>query len=189
MMGRKTLNKKTLDKKILDKKALDSKILDKKALDNKTLDNKAMDKKRIWTEAEYAASYTVEIAYIMAVFCLVMVVLVRQAYCLHDETKGGMTLQEAVELMRHDEDDRGGEITEEVRSRSGLLFSMDNLNLELGSNKSKITGRLSGSRSEGTWGLEISSKVYEPEEFLRKVAALKQLEERYEGQIQEGDAP
>lgn len=179
MMGRKTLNKK-----ILDKKVLDSRILDKKALDNKI-----MEKKIIWTEAEYAASYTVEVAYIMAVFCLVMVVLVRQAYCLHDETKGGMTLQEAVELMRHDEDDRGGEITEEVRSRSGLLFSMDNLNLELGSNKSKITGRLSGSRSEGTWGLKISSKVYEPEEFLRKVAALKQLEERYEGQIQEGDAP
>lgn len=145
-----------------------------------------------WTkagEAGYAASYTVEMAYIMAVFCLVMVVLVQQAYRLHDETKSGMTLQEAVERMRHDEDDRGEEIVEEVQICSGLLLSMDHLNMELGKSSSKITGQLSGSRPEGVWNLEISSKIYEPEEFLRKVAALKQLEERYEGQIQEGDAP
>ncbi|MDO4328328.1 MAG: hypothetical protein Q4C66_03210 [Lachnospiraceae bacterium] len=142
-----------------------------------------------WTKAGYAASYTVEMAYIMAVFCLVMVVLVQQAYRLHDETKSGMTLQEAVERMRHDEDDRSEEIVEEVQSCSGLLLSMDNLNMELGKSGSKVTGQLSGLRPEGAWNLEISSKVYEPEEFLRKVAALKQLEERYEGQIQEGDAP
>lgn len=137
----------------------------------------------------YAASYTVEMAYIMAVFCLVMVVLIQQAYRLHDETKSGMTLQETVELIRHDEDDRRDEIVEGVRSRSGLLFSMNDWNMELEKSRSRVTGQLSGSRPEGTWNLEISSKVYEPEEFLRKVAALKQLEERYEGQVQEGNAP
>lgn len=142
-----------------------------------------------WTGAGYAASYTVEMAYIMAVFCLVLVVFVQQAYRLHDETKCGMTLHEAVERMRHDEDDRSDGIMEEVQSCSGLLLSMDHLNMEFGEKGSKITGRLSGSRPEGAWNLEISSRVYEPEEFLRKVAALKQLEERYEGQIQEGDAP
>ncbi len=89
----------------------------------------------------------------MAVFCLVMVVLIGQAYRLHDETKSGMELQEAVELVRHDEDDRTDQLEQEVAERTGLLFSMD-----------------------GT-------------EFLRKVAALKQLEERYESQVQAGDAP
>lgn len=145
--------------------------------------------RKAWFEKEYEGSYTVEMAYIMAVFCLVMVVLIQQAYRLHDETKCGMTLQEAVEQMRHDEDEKKEEILEEIQRQSGLLFSMDNLNLDLEKSGSRIAGQISGQRPEGAWNLEISSKIYEPEEFLRKVAALKQLEERNESQIQEGDAP
>lgn len=42
------------------------------------------ERKVNWT---FSGSYTVEMAYIMAVFCMVMVVLVQQAYRIHDETK------------------------------------------------------------------------------------------------------
>ncbi len=69
------------------------------------------ERKVNWT---FSGSYTVEMAYIMAVFCMVMVVLVQQAYRIHDETKSGMKLQEAVEQMRHDEDDQTKEIEKEV---------------------------------------------------------------------------
>lgn len=137
----------------------------------------------------YKGSYTVEMAYIMAVFCLVMVVLIQQAYRIHDETKSGMNLQEAVELARHDEDGQKDELGEEVQERSGLLFSMDRAKLQLKKQSGRMVGISSGERREGSWNLEISEKIYEPEEFLRKIAALKQLEERHERQIQEGTAP
>ena len=122
----------------------------------------------------------------MAVFCLVMVVLIQQAYRLHDETKSGMELQEAVEMVRHDEDDRAQELAQEVDERAGLLFSMDSTGLQI---EKGVNGEICGERQGGPWGLKITSGIYEPEEFLRKIAALKQLEERYESQLQEGDAP
>ena len=53
----------------------------------------------------YAASYTIETACVMAVFCMALVVLIQQAYRLHDETKSGMVLQLAVEQARHQEDE------------------------------------------------------------------------------------
>ncbi len=125
----------------------------------------------------------------MAVFCLMMVVLIGQAYRLHDETKSGMELQEAVELVRHDEDDRTDQLEQEVAERTGLLFSMDGTELQVEKRTGRVDGEIFGQGQGGLWGLEISSKIYEPEEFLRKVAALKQLEERYESQVQAGDAP
>ena len=142
-----------------------------------------------WLERKYAGSYTIETVWVMAVFCLVMVVLVQQAYRLHDETKNGMSLQEAVELVRHDEDERGEELVNEAKGRLGLVLSMDGVALEVEQGKKKAVGNISGREKGGKWNLEISSGVYEPEEFLRKLAALKQLEERYERQIQEGNAP
>lgn len=146
-------------------------------------------KMRYWLDKGYPASYTVETAWVMAVFCLVMVVLIQQAYRLHDETKNGMSLQEAVELARHDEDGRGDEIGEEARARLGLMLSMDRVDLEVKQGTKQTVGSAGGQGNNGRWSLEISSSVYEPEEFLRKMAALKQLEERYERQIQKGDAP
>ncbi len=86
------------------------------------------ERKVNWT---FSGSYTVEMAYIMAVFCMVMVVLVQQAYRIHDETKSGMKLQEAVEQMRHDEDDQTKEIEKEVKQNLGLMFSMENTDIKL----------------------------------------------------------
>ena len=143
----------------------------------------------VWLKKGYAGSYTVEMAYVMAVFCLVMVVLIQQAYRLHDETKSGMELQEAVEMVRHDEDDRAQELAQEVDERAGLLFSMDSTGLQIEKGVGQVNGEICGERQGGPWGLKITSGIYEPEEFLRKIAALKQLEERYESQLQEGDAP
>lgn len=142
-----------------------------------------------WVNKEYPASYTIETAWAMAVFCLVMVVLIQQAYRLHDETKNGMSLQEAIELARHDEDERTDEIGKEANARLGLVLSMDRVYLEVERGKKQAAGCVSGQQNDGKWNLEISSGIYDSEEFLRKMAALKQLEERYEHQIQEGNAP
>ncbi len=142
-----------------------------------------------WLKKEYAGSYTIETAWAMAVFCLVMVVMIQQAYRLHDETKNGMKLQEAVEQIRHDEDEQEDKIQDDMQHSIGLLLSMERIDLKLETKGSQATGRISGQKRGGKWELEISERIYEPEEFLRKMAALKQLEERYESQIQKGDAP
>ena len=76
-----------------------------------------------------------------------------------------------------------------MAERTGLLFSMDGTELQVEKRTGRVDGEIFGQGQGGLWGLEISSKIYEPEEFLRKVAALKQLEERYESQVQAGDAP
>ena len=140
-------------------------------------------------QKRYAASYTIEMAYIMAVFCFMMVVLVQKAYAIHDETKNGMELQEAVELVRHREDRSIDEIREEMDQRAGLLLSMGNPAITLEERSlGRVSGTMTGDRKTSQWSLEISSGIYEPEQFLRQVAALKQLEERDEGELQEGDA-
>lgn len=132
------------------------------------------ERKVNWT---FSGSYTVEMAYIMAVFCMVMVVLVQQAYRIHDETKSGMKLQEAVEQMRHDEDDQTKEIEKEVKQNLGLMFSMENTDIKLNRGILRVEGNCSGQQKGKAWDLEISSRIYAPEEFLRMMAALKQLEE------------
>lgn len=139
--------------------------------------------------SEYPGSYTIEMTWVMAVFCFIMVVLIQQAYRLHDETKSGMNLFQVSEMIRHDEDERREEILKEARQRYGLLLSTDNLKMEAEEEGNRIKSQVSGQRKDGPWSLEITEERYEPEEFLRKIAALKQLEERYEGSIQEGDAP
>lgn len=137
----------------------------------------------------FSGSYTVEMAYIMAVFCMVMVVLIQQAYRIHDETKSGMKLQEAVEQIRHDEDDQEKEIEAQVQQNFGLMLSMKGIKIKLDRGIGRIRGSFSGQQKGKAWSLEISSKVYAPEEFLRMMAALKQLEVRNERQLQKGNAP
>lgn len=147
--------------------------------------NKNKDKTGWW----FSASYTVEMAYVMAVFCMVMVILIQQAYRIHDETKSGMKLFEAVEQLRHDEDEREKEIEAQIQQNFGLMLSMEGKKLELDKGILRIKGQYSGQQRGKTWSLEISNRVYAPEEFLRMMAALKQLEERYERKLQEGNAP
>jgi signal transduction histidine kinase len=144
------------------------------------------ERKVNWT---FSGSYTVEMAYIIAVFCMVMVVLVQQAYRIHDETKSGMKLQEAVEQIRHDEDEQTKEIEKGVKQNLGLMFSMENTDIKLNRGILRVEGNCSGQQKGKAWDLEISSRIYAPEEFLRMMAALKQLEERYEHQLQKGNAP
>ncbi len=145
------------------------------------------ERKRLQTG--YPGSYTIEMAWIMAVFCFVMVVLIQQAYRIHDETKSGMNLLEAAERLRHDEDEGKDAVLKEARQRYGLLLSIERMQIGADAEGSRIRVWGNGQRKDGPWSLEITEKRYEPEEFLRRVAALKQLEERNEGSIQEGDAP
>ena len=94
-----------------------------------------------------------------------------------------------MEQIRHDEDEQEDKIQDDMQHSIGLLLSMERIDLKLETKGSQATGRISGQKRGGKWELEISERIYEPEEFLRKMAALKQLEERYESQIQKGDAP
>lgn len=153
------------------------------------MNEKAGNRERGRKCRRFSASYTVEMAYIMAVFCMVMVVLIQQAYRLHDETKSGIKLHEAVEVLRHDEDERDEEINRQAQDSVGHLFSMSGTALEVKRGIFRITGSYSGQERDRAWNLEISGKPYAPEEFLRMMAALKQLEERNERQLQEGNAP
>lgn len=132
----------------------------------------------------YSASYTIETACIMAVFCMALIVLIHHAYRLHDETKSGMVLQKAVEQARHREDDE----TKADEESFGLLFSMKDAGIQIDESLTRVNGIVSADGNGGQWKLEISEKKYEPEEFLRQIAALKQLEERDESELQAGDA-
>ncbi len=132
----------------------------------------------------HSGSYTIETACVMAVFCLALIILIQQAYRMHDETKSGMILQEAVERARHREDGEGAEDDGEF----GLFFSMENVSLQMEEGSSRVRGTISADGRNGRWSLEITERKYEPEEFLRQIAALKQLEGRDEGKVQTGDA-
>ena len=59
---------------------------------------------------------------------------------------------------------------------------MENTDIKLNRGILRVEGNCSGQQKGKAWDLEISSRIYAPEEFLRMMAALKQLEERYEHQ-------
>ena len=65
---------------------------------------------------------------------------------------------------------------------------MKDAGIQIDEGLTRVNGIVSADGNGGQWKLEISEKKYEPEEFLRQIAALKQLEERDESELQAGDA-
>lgn len=73
--------------------------------------------------------------------------------------KSGMKLQEAVEQMRHDEDDQTKEIEKEVKQNLGLMFSMENTDIKLNRGILRVEGNCSDSRKvrHGIWRFPAES--------------------------------
>lgn len=81
---------------------------------------------------------------------------------IYRETAGSMLLQEAVEIVRHDEEHRFSKEAE----KGGFSRLGYHMNIET------RAGKVSGAGQKGDWKLEIQMEKYEPEEFLRKISLL-----------------
>lgn len=112
-----------------------------------------------------SGSYTVEAAWVTAVVILSVVTAIQAAYGLRGRVVGAMVLHEAVETARHEKGLAAGE----VQAR----FERTGLRLELRDQGRNIDGTAKG----GRWEAEIQGTRFRPEEFLRKITLLEQLEE------------
>ena len=126
-------------------------------------------------------SYTIEAAVIMSIFCLMMTAVLHQAYKLHDETVGKMALHERIEQGRRlnpwEREQGLAEIEGQAVKRKTAQFSFKDFRLQLGEKSGRIVGK-----SE-------ARKPFEPEVFLRKTEAVKQLEAGDGSLLRKTDAP
>lgn len=104
------------------------------------------------------ASYTIEAAYVMAILFLSLSVMILSAYRVHDKTTGAMAVQESVEKLRHMED---REKDHDVKVKT--VYLRDEYEIQTKAAGKNIIGKGKGA----SWKLEIQTKRYEPEGFLR----------------------
>lgn len=127
-------------------------------------------------------SYTIEAAVIMSIFCFMSVGIIGQGYRVYDETTGRMVLHESVEKGRHglewEEAAWLKELEEKGSGRKRTGFSFDNFQIQLEKQAKRIAGKADASTIKGQWDAQIEAEIFRPEEFLRKIEAVKQLEER-----------
>ncbi len=116
-------------------------------------------------------SYTVEAAWVAAVVILSVATAIQAAYGLRGRTAGAMALHEAVETARHEKD----LTVEEVRA----LFDKTGVLIELRERGGAIEGTARGKR----WEVRIQGTKFRPEDFLRKITLLEQLEEGNGGSL------
>lgn len=112
---------------------------------------------------------------IMGVFCVMTVTLIYQTYRIHDETTGKMALHGSVEKARHDRLLTLEEAGEWGTGRQGMTFSFEKFQIRLDESGGDISGTASARGMEGDWSVEIQAGIFEPEAFMRKVEAGKQL--------------
>lgn len=108
----------------------------------------------------YEASYTVEASFIMAIVLFAMVSLIQFTYRQCRQTTGSMRLQEMVEVLRHRESGPGDSLSVDavpyqIKAKRGLLA---------------VNGHAKGE----SWNLQIESKIYEPEEFMRLLTLIQE---------------
>ncbi len=104
----------------------------------------------------YQASYTVEATYIMAITFLALSVLIRTAYMQYEKETGIMRLHHIVEQLR-------GQEKEENRS-----LSLGRWRLQAARYEEEAEGSLEGDHG----GREISTKIHDPENMMRKMIIL-----------------
>ena len=118
-----------------------------------------------------SGSYTVEAAWVSAVVILAVVTTIQVAYGLRGRVAQAMVLHEAVETARHEK----GLTAEEVQAR----FERTGVRLKLQERGGIIDGQAASDRGEG----RIQSTKFRPEEFLRRITLLEQLEEGNGGSL------
>lgn len=119
----------------------------------------------------YSGSYTVEAAWVSAVVILAVVTTIQAAYGLRGRVVQAMVLHEAVETARHEK----GLTAQEVQTR----FERTGVRLELQERGGIIDGQAAADR----WEVRIQSTKFRPEEFLRRITLLEQLEEGNGGSL------
>lgn len=115
-----------------------------------------------------SGSYTVEAALVMSVVLFSIVALIQFAYLQCRQTVGIMRLQCMVEILRHQEDESETQITSGSESYKLQVVKYGNL----------IQGSV---RGDG-WGLDIESRIFEPEEFIRMLALMTENEPEESGE-------
>ena len=116
----------------------------------------------------YSGSYTVEAAWVSAVVILAVVTTIQAAYGLRGRVVQAMVLHEAVETARHEKG-----LTAQTR------FERTGVRLELQERGGTIDGQAAADR----WEVRIQSTKFRPEEFLRRITLLEQLEEGNGGSL------
>ena len=138
-------------------------------------------------------SYTIEAAVIMSIFCLMMTAVLHQAYKLHDETVGKMALHERIEQGRRlnpwEREQGLAEIDGQAVKRKTAQFSFKDFRLQLGEKSGRIVGKFEARKPDGQWNIQIEAGIFEPEVFLRKTEAVKQLEAGDGSLLRKTDAP
>ncbi len=127
-------------------------------------------------ETPYKGSLTIAAASIMAMVLVSEAVVIREAGRIHDETKGAMLLQEAVEKGRHEKGMELGELSEKLTEASGLMLRFPSWEMGLREQR----GKLVGSGKGGEWQYSIEMEPFRPESFLRAVTLLELLGEKDE---------
>lgn len=123
------------------------------------------------------ASYTVEAAFVMAVILLALMLTIQSAYCLRDEVTGSMALAESVQRLRHNETESPADASEWAAHRAGSPFSWEKYQFKLDTSGNFLTGRrVTGTGLGGKWSLELKQRVFDPEDFLRKLTLINQEE-------------
>lgn len=109
-----------------------------------------------------SGSYTVEAAFVMSAVLLVMSALIRFAYLQCRQTTGVMRLHEMVEIMAH-------------REQGEERWNLDSAAYEI--YVERKGGRIEGRILGDGWERTIQSRVFEPEEWIRKSTLLPESEE------------
>jgi hypothetical protein len=113
-------------------------------------------------------SYTIEAAVIMSVCCFMMAGMIQHTYQIYDEVTGKMVLHKTLEELRH-------LYPEERKQKAGVFRDF---NIQLMEESDYVKGKAEAKRFNGRWRAEIEVKIFQPEEFLRKVEVVRKLEER-----------
>nr|WP_314463995.1 hypothetical protein [uncultured Clostridium sp.] len=122
-------------------------------------------------------SYTVEAAFVMAVILFALMISIQSAYRLRDEVAGTMALAESVQRLRHNETESPEEASNWAVHRAGAPFSWKEYRFELNMSGNSLTGRrIKGTGMGGRWRLELEQRVFDPENFLRKLTLISQEE-------------
>lgn len=122
-------------------------------------------------------SMTVEAALVMGVVLFALMEGILWVWKEKDHVQGEMMLQEGLELLRYEEDHELWKEAEKGMKRLGYGIQI-------------ITEgeRLEGKVEKGMWEQEISMKSHDPEDFLRKAAAIQEGTGNG-GSVSEGSQP
>ena len=110
---------------------------------------------------------------VLGVVFLALGAVIREAYILCDEVTGAMILEETLERLRYNREEKKDEtFFEALGEKEGnprLWLGKYQLELDMGGSRS------SGCGAAGDWRLQMEMKNFEPETFLRKLEAFRAL--------------